>query len=161
MMRRFDFSAASTYRLIANAGSTTIAAPELGSPTRYDAQPRSSSTNWRNSTNTHVNTVCGVNTACEVRSGFVWPSVSERTMAVPERHSNRKQLERNPHVSYRPVGDGARAGRVARRGRRVRWELEVVLVDHHGDRGERWAVDGRRQEGRHCPLQPLDGHRLR
>src|SRR5439155_7329032 len=38
-------SAASRYCSIRNAGSTTIASPRDSSPTRYDAQPRSSSTN--------------------------------------------------------------------------------------------------------------------
>src|SRR4051794_36815269 len=39
----------SRYCSIASAGSTTIAAPASGSPTRYEAHPRSSSTNCRKS----------------------------------------------------------------------------------------------------------------
>src|SRR5215204_2801369 len=42
--------AKSRYCSIEYAGSTTRASPPTGSPIRYEAQPRSSSTNWRNST---------------------------------------------------------------------------------------------------------------
>ena len=40
-------AAASTYCSIASAGSTTTATAASRSPTRYEAHPRSSSTNWR------------------------------------------------------------------------------------------------------------------
>src|SRR4051795_2659159 len=49
-MRTPSRLAPSRYCSIANAGSTTIASPASTSPTRYEPQPRSSSTNCRKST---------------------------------------------------------------------------------------------------------------
>ena len=56
-MRTPSCAAAASSSSIANGGSTTTATPASGSPTRYDAQPRSSFTNCRkSSTDRDVNT---------------------------------------------------------------------------------------------------------
>src|SRR3954452_14015596 len=111
-------SAAARYCSISYPGSTTNASPAAPSPTRYDAQPRSASTNWRKITPRRYQ-----------RDRLVFLKLRRRRARQPAAHRD----ERNPRDQRRAAEDDQddQPGRRPRIRRRRRQRDTVRL--RHGD----------------------------